>query len=135
MMKMLKQLLHSEKFGEIVRFGIVGVLATAIHYAIYYLLLQTGVKVGIAFTIGYAISWLSNFWLSAHFTFRKKATTKKGVGFALSHFVNYLLQIICLEFFIWLGVPAALAPIPVYCVCIPVNFLLVRFVFNSKKLE
>lgn len=135
MMEKLKQLLYSEKFGEVVRFGIVGVLATAIHYVIYYLLLQTRMNAGIAFTIGYAISWLSNFWLSAHFTFRKKATVKKGVGFAMSHLINYLLQIVFLEIFIWLGVPTTLAPLPVYCVCIPVNFILVRFIFNSKKLE
>lgn len=135
MIERFKLLLCSEKFGEVIRFGTVGVLATAIHYVIYYLLLQTGMKAGIAFTIGYAISWLSNFWLSAHFTFRKKATVKKGVGFAMSHLINYLLQIVFLEIFIWLGVPTTLAPLPVYCVCIPVNFILVRFIFNSKKLE
>ena len=32
--------------------------------------------------------------------------------------------------FLFLGLSEAWAPIPVYCICIPVNFLLVRFVFN-----
>lgn len=116
---------------EFIRFGIVGVLATATHYLIYYILLYLGIPIGISYTIGYAISWLGNFWLTAHFTFKEKASVKRGVGFAVSHGINYLMQMICLNLFIRLGVPATLAPIPVYCICIPVNFLLVRFVFKN----
>ena len=121
----------NKNIGEIIRFGIVGVAATLLHYLIYYILLKVGISTGVAFTIGYGLSWLANFWLSAHFTFRKEATAKKGIGFAGSHLINYLLQMVCLKTFIYLGVPDTLAPIPVYAVCIPVNFLLVRLVFNK----
>lgn len=117
--------------GEFIRFGLVGVLATLIHYAIYYLLLQSEINSNYAFTIGYILSWLINFFLTARFTFKKKASVKKGIGFALSHAVNYCLQIACLNIFIWLGVSKALSPIPVYCICIPVNFLLVKTVFSK----
>lgn len=127
----MKDKFESNKICEIIRFGLVGVLATLIHYAIYYLLLQSGVNSNLAFTIGYILSWLVNFFLTAHFTFKKKASVKKGIGFALSHAVNYCLQIACLNVFIWIGVPEALSPIPVYCICIPVNFLLVRTTFNK----
>ena len=41
--------------------------------------------------------------------------------------VNYLLQMAILALFIYLGVPKQWAPIPMFCVCVPVNFLLVRF--------
>lgn len=112
------------------RFCIVGVIATAIHYGIYWL----GLKVlspNWAYTIGYATSFCCNYLMTAKFTFRKKATAKNGIGFALSHLVNYGLQMGCLNLFLALGVGAKLAPIPVYCICIPVNFLLVRFVFNK----
>lgn len=127
----LTTIIHSKRLGEAVRFGIVGILATGIHYAIYYALLRYGTNASISYTIGYALSFISNFYLSARFTFKKKASVKKGIGFAMSHLLNYLLQIICLNIFIWLGVSAELSPIPVYCVCIPVNFFLVRFVFNK----
>ena len=40
---------------------------------------------------------------------------------------DYLLQMLTLNLFLWLGVPKALAPIPMFCICVPVNFLLVRF--------
>ena len=89
----------------------------------------------IAYTIGYIISWLCNFYLSAHFTFKEKTSVKRGIGFALSHGVNYLLHLIFLNFFLWLGVSESLAPIPVFCIVIPINFLLVRFVFKSKQFE
>ena len=134
MIEKLKSLIFSEKFGEVVRFGIVGVLATLIQYVFYYLFLQIEFNATVSYTISYLISWFANFFLSAKFTFKKKATAKKGVSFALSHAINYGLQVVCLNVFIALGVPDELAPIPVYCVCIPLNFLLVRFVFNSKKL-
>lgn len=134
MIEKIKSLMLSEKFGEIVRFGIVGILATLIQYVFYYLFLQIEFNATVSYTISYLVSWFANFFLSAKFTFKKKATAKKGVGFALSHAINYGLQVVCLNVFIAIGVPDELAPIPVYCVCIPLNFLLVRFVFNSKKL-
>lgn len=115
---------------EFIRFGIVGVIATAVHYGIYYVLLNV-INPNVAFTIGYLLSFFMNFWLSAKFTFKAEATAKRGVGFALSHLVNYGLQMIVLNVSLKLGVPETLAPVPVYLICIPVNFLLVRFVFKK----
>ena len=115
---------------EFIRFGIVGVIATAVHYGIYYILLNV-INPNLAFTIGYLLSFFMNFWLSAKFTFKAEATAKRGVGFALSHLVNYGLQMIVLNVSLKLGVPETLAPVPVYMICIPVNFLLVRFVFKK----
>lgn len=128
----ISKLTHSSTVGEAVRFVLVGVGATALHYAIYWLLLPL-LGMTLSFTIGYGVSFLMNFLLSARFTFRAKATTLRGVGFAASHLVNYLLQVGTLHAFTALGVPARWAPLPVYAVCIPVNFLLVRFVFTKIK--
>lgn len=116
---------------EVVRFGIVGIIATIIHYVIY-LTLNLIIVSWIAYSIGYGVSFLGNFYLSNRFTFKTKPTVKKGVGFGLSHFINYLLQIILLSIFIKLGIPNRYAPIPVFCIAVPVNFLMVRFVLKSK---
>jgi len=123
--------------GEIIRFGIVGVLATALQYAVYWLLIQfIGSDVeqsraqfwsSVAMTVGYIISFIFNFYASTHFTFRVEATAKRGAGFAISHVVNWLLQMVTLNFFMWLGISKQLAPIPMFCVCVPINFILVRF--------
>lgn len=121
------------KYQEIMRFCIVGTLATGIHYGIY-LLLNQFVLFWLAYSIGYAISFVFNFYLTSVFTFREKATVRKGIGFVFSHIVNYLLHILFLYLFIWMGVGENNAPILVYLIVIPTNFLLVRFVFKSKKI-
>lgn len=120
-----------QSFSEIIRFGIVGVIATIIHYGIY-LVFNLIIVSWIAYSIGYGISFLGNFYLSNKFTFKTKPTFKKGVGFGLSHFINYLLQVILLNVFIKLGIPDKYAPIPVFCIAVPVNFLMVRFVLKSR---
>ena len=116
--------------AEFIRFAIVGVLATAIHYGVYRLL-DLIIPANPAYAAGYVVSFFFNFFMTAHFTFKKKATVKKGVGFGLSHLVNFTLHMLLLNLFLFLGLSDAMAPIPVYCICIPINFLLVRLVFNK----
>lgn len=123
-------LFSRETFFELVRFGVVGVVATALHYGVYWLL-HGVMDVNVAYTLGYLVSFVANYVLSARFTFRKKKSVKNGLGFTCAHLFNYLLQISLLNFFIWLGVSKVLAPVPVYCVAIPTNFLIVRFVFRK----
>lgn len=121
------------KYQEVIRFCIVGTLATGIHYGVYLLLNQL-ILVWLAYSIGYAISFICNFYLTSVFTFQSKATIKKGIGFIICHLINYILHLLFLTFFIWMGVEENYAPIPVYLIVIPINFLLVRFVFKTKKL-
>ena len=85
----------------------VGIFATALHYGLYFVL-QRVINVNIAYTLGYALSFIANFYLTAYFTFGRKPSWRKAFGFG--------------------G-----APIPVFAIAIPVNFLLVRFVFKRKE--
>lgn len=101
-MKKLKQL------PEFVRFAIVGIIATAIHYGVYYIL-QWFIYVNIAYTIGYIVSFIANFYLSAYFTFGRKPSWGKALGFGGAHLFNYLLHIGLLNFFLWLGLSRPLA--------------------------
>lgn len=117
---------------EAMRFGIVGVTATALHYGIYYLL-QPYINVNIAYTTGYALSFIANFYLTSYFTFGTKPSWRKLMGMGGAHIVNYLLHLALLNLFLCLGITKAWAPIPVFAIAIPVNFLLVRFVFKHKK--
>lgn len=117
---------HRKQLGEIVRFGIVGAVATLLQYAIYWLLIRW-LSPTVAMAIGYAISFAFNFVASTRYTFRVDASARRGAGFAFSHAVNFVLQMLVLNLAIWLGVPKQLAPVPMFCVCVPVNFILVRF--------
>ena len=119
------------KFGEIVRFIIVGSSAAVIQYATYLLLIYW-LQPLIANTIAYLISFTFNYIASTHYTFRVKSTTKRGAGFVFSHIINYLLQSACLKLFLWLGFSKQIALIPMFAICVPINFLLVRFFLRKK---
>ena len=126
-----------QQLGEVIRFGIVGVTATLLQYFIYWLLLRLAIHWDVeagthtlstmAMTIGYVVSFIYNFIASTRFTFRVKANARRGAGFLFSHVVNYSLQMLTLNLFLLLGISKQWAPIPMCCVCVPVNFLLVRF--------
>lgn len=125
---------HIKEIYSFMRFALVGVIVTGIHYGIYYLL-NMFINVNIAYSVGYIIALCCNFYLSAHFTFNTNVSIKRGIGFLMSHGINYVLHIVLLNFFLWLGLSETLAPIPVFCIAIPINFILVRYVFTSKHFK
>lgn len=122
--------LTGKTVGQMVRFGIVGVLATAVHYGVYWLL-QLFINVNVAYTAGYLVSLALNYVLSARFTFRQEASVRSGIGFGLAHLSNYLLHMVLFNFFLWMGLSRAMAPFAVLAIAIPVNFFLVRFAFRG----
>lgn len=124
-------LLKKEPLKEFLRFCVVGVVATCIHYGIYLLLLRW-LSVNISYTIGYVTSLCCNLLLTSLFTFKEKITLKRALGFLVSHGVNYILHIVLLNLFVMVvGMKACLAPLPVYCIVVPINFVLVRTVFKK----
>lgn len=112
------------------RFVLVGGFATLLHYALY-LLLKQWMEVNVAYTLGYVVSFVANFYLTAFFTFRTAPSWRKLVGMGGAHGVNYLLHLVLLNLFLFVGVPSALAPLPVFAIAVPVNFLLVKYVFKG----
>lgn len=117
---------------EIVMFGIVGSTAMAIHYGIYYLLLPF-LPVNVSFSLGYFVSFLYNFTMTSYFTFKVKPSVGRFIRFATSHGTNYLLQILLLNFFIHVfGLDEKMAPVPVYAISVPVNYMLVRLAMKHK---
>ena len=123
---------QKETIREFLRFGIVGVLATAIHYLVYWVL-QHWLNVNVAFTIGYLLSFIANYFLSARFTFQEKTSARNGVGFGAAHLFNYCLQMVLLNAFLWIGLSRTVAALAVYAISVPTNFLMVRFVFKHFK--
>lgn len=133
----IKETLKSEKVGEIVRFAIVGVLATVIQYGCYLAMLPlleaiapswgSHAWVTVANIVAYLISFCFNFIASTRYTFKVKANAKRGAGFVFSHAVNLTMQTLCLNLFVGIGLSRQLAMLPTLCICVPVNFLLVRF--------
>ena len=114
-MQRICEIIKNEKIQEFIRFCIIGVVATLIHYGIYYAIIkgfqiEKELWINAAYTIGYVISWCCNLWLSAHYTFKTTVNVKRGVGFAVSHGINYLLHLGFLNLFLWMGISATIAP-------------------------
>ncbi|GAA6529966.1 MAG: GtrA family protein [Prevotella sp.] len=130
---LLKRKEH-KNLDQMMRFCVVGLIATLIQYGIYWILIHLMGISGhihvwstIAMTIAYLASFVFNFFASTRFTFHVRANAKRGAGFLFSHVVNYFLQMITFNFFLWIGMGRLWAPIPMFCICVPTNFLLVRF--------
>lgn len=122
--------------GEVLRFTITGALVTFILYAVYlplsYLMPNYP---GVAYSVGFGISFVTNFILSNYYTFRTKPTFDRGILFCVVQFINYLLQILCFKFFIWIGVSNIWAPVPVWAFIFPVNFLMMRMALKSNSIR
>lgn len=120
------------RINEIIRFGIVGGLATVIQYVVYYVFVHyVGLTAVVSTIVSYAISFVFNFILSNLFTFHTRPNAKKGVGFTLSHLINMGLQVGLVAIFKDITGPTY-ALLPAMAICIPVNYLLVRFSLTSK---
>lgn len=105
----------------------------------------------LSYLFGYLVSFVANFIVSLKWTFRTEGSVKKGAGFAFSHLFNAGFQLALLNLFNRLGVggllvaligwclpslvelvpvlgrPESLLPLPVYCIVVPTNFLMVRY--------
>lgn len=132
----IKQIITGEgRLNEIVRFGMVGGVATLLQYGIYVVFVNAvGLTAVVSAIISYAISFIYNFIASNFFTFHTKPNAKKGIGFALSHLINLGLQTGLVAIFNKIIGPT-LALIPAMVICIPVNFLLVRFALTNKRFD
>ena len=87
----------------------------------------------LSFTAGYAVGFVCNYFLTTFFTFRSKPSSRNAVGFGFSHLLNYLLEVGLLNLFLWIGFGEFLAPILVLIVVVPINFLILHFVYTYKN--
>ena len=118
------------KLSEVIRFVIVGCIAVVVQYVIYYLCLSVFTH-NIAFFIGYLLSFVANYLMTTAFTFKTHKSVNNSVGFAICHVINFLLQTGLLNLFIYCGISKMIAPLPVFAICVPINFVLVRYVMKK----
>lgn len=123
--------LGGKSLGQVIRFGIVGVAATAIQ-AVLYQVLVGWIRAELANAIAYVVSFIFNYVASTRFTFRVKSSARRGAGFLLSHLINFTLQTLILHLSIRLGLTERWAMVPMFVITVPVNFLLVRFFLTRK---
>ena len=126
-----KKMKDKEKYAQFVRFCANGVLAVAIQYGVYLLLVQW-INPFAANTVGYAVSFCVNFIITSYWTFRSRPSWRKLAGFGGSHIVNYVCQQAFLALFLWAGIAKEYAAIMAMGSAVPVNFMILRVIYNKK---
>lgn len=132
----LKKLIFGQgRLSEIIRFGITGGLATVLQIIIYIVFVDAvHVPAVVSTMISYAISFIVNFFLSNYFTFHTRPTTVTTLGFILSHLINMGLQTGLVAIFKEILDPT-LAILPALAICIPANYLMVRYALTNKRFQ
>lgn len=132
----IKELINGgSRLSEIIRFGLVGGVATLLQYGMYVVFVHAvGTTPVVSTIISYAISFIFNFFLSNYFTFHSSPNALKGLGFTVSHLINMGMQVGLVAIFKGLVGPT-LALLPALAICIPLNYLMVRFALTSRFFE
>lgn len=131
-MNIIHEINRAGKRGEMLRFILVGGFCTVLQYGFYVLFVNVaGISALVSTVISYLLSFVANFFLSSLFTFKSGPTVKNGLGFTLSHLINLGMQTALVALFKGITGPAY-ALLPALAICVPLNFLLVRYVFRGR---
>ena len=140
-MKTLTGLLP-KKYRSAVRFVLVGALGTGLQYGIYYMLLgvfqqhwpEVMILTSLAFTIGFVMEMICNYFLTSFYTFRVRPNWKNAGGFLVGRAINYVIQLLLLNCLIWLHMSEEWAGIAAIALAGVINyFVLLPFYKDNKK--
>jgi len=118
-----------------IRFAAVGAVATGINYATYTLLILHFDELlpEVAYVAAFCVSVSCNFVLSSYFTFGVAPTWERAAKFLTAHLINLVNELLLLRLWLWIGVPKLYAPLCVFAVAFPVNYLMVRLAMRGRK--
>ena len=131
------------KYRSAVRFVLVGVLGTGLQYGIYYLLLGifrsqfpgVGILTSVAFTVGFAMEMVCNYFMTSFYTFRVAPSLKNIGGFLMGRALNYVIQLLFLYVMIWLHMSEEWAGIVAIMLAGVINYFVLLPFFRANKKE
>ena len=131
------------KYRSAARFVLVGVLGTGVQYGIYYLLLMVfqrqwpdvGILTSVAFTVGFVVEMVCNYFLTSYYTFRVKPSLKNIGGFLIGRALNYVIQLLFLHTMIWLQISEEWAGIIAIMLAGVINYFVLLPFFRQQKKE
>ena len=129
------------KYRSAVRFVCVGTFGTGLQYGIYYLLLvffqdqwpDVSILTSVAFTAGFVIEMICNYFLTSFYTFRVRPSWKNAAGFLLGRTVNYFIQLLFLNILIWLHISEEVSGILAIVLAGVINYFVLRPFYKDKK--
>lgn len=129
------------KYRSVVRFVCVGALGTVLQYGIYFLLLdcfqtrwpEQSVLTSLAFTIGFVIELVCNYFLTSFYTFRVSPSLKNAGGFLFGRAINYVIQLMFLNLLIFLHVSEEWAGIIAIALAGIINYFVLLPFYKNRK--
>lgn len=121
-----------------VRFTVVGSTGTLIQYGIYLLflrlfsaLLPEAELTSVAFTIGFCLEMVTNYFLTSYYTFSSRPSIKNLGGFLSGRAVNYVVQILSLEALLFCHMNNKVAGFVAIVIAGIINYFVVRIFFRK----
>ena len=129
------------KYRSAVRFVLVGAFGTGLQYGIYYLLLnffqkqwpEVGILTSLAFTIGFVMEMICNYFLTSFYTFKVRPNWKNAGGFLFGRAINYVIQMLLLNALIWLHMSEEFAGILAIALAGIINYFILLPFYQDKK--
>lgn len=134
-MDKIVNLIRRAYHAPFIRFAAVGATASLIQYGVYLLLVHWGFGPRLSYPMAFPVSLTCNFFLSSYFTFHVRPSWHRAAKFLTAHLVNLGNEFLLLNLFLWLGASEYFAPLFVFAVAFPINFLMVRFALKGKWLR
>lgn len=131
-------ILDAAMVAQFVKFGLVGVLNTALHYTVFYGLYSLlGLNYLVASAIGYSIGLINSYILNRNWTFQSQNTDRRR-EFARFAWVNLLslgINLVALKaLVVWAGLQPEVAQVFAILFSLVANFVGNRFwTFNSAR--
>jgi putative flippase GtrA len=114
--------------GRLVRFGLVGVVNTAVYYACY-LLLRLKIPYLAAHVIAFVIAMIGSYFLNCYITFKIRPTWKTFLLFPLSNLANFVITTVGLRIAVGtMGMDQRIAPIVVALIAIPITYVVAHYI-------
>ena len=129
------------KYRSAGRFVLVGAFGTGLQYGIYYLLLnffqkqwpEVGILTSFAFTIGFVMEMICNYFLTSFYTFKVRPNWKNAGGFLFGRAINYVIQMLLLNALIWLHMSEEFAGILAIALAGIINYFILLPFYKDKK--
>lgn len=125
---------HYQRYGELIRFGVVGVLTNALGFCLYLLITSVGSPPKLTMSILYAIGLFISFWQNRNWVFRHNGKARASLArFLAAHACAYGINYTFLSYFHdRLGYPDAWVQFSAMAVMAIFLFLMFKFFVFPK---
>ena len=127
--------MNRQLLGQVLRFGLVGVVNTATYYACYLLLREVAPYL-LAHVVAFATSTVGSFFLNSYVTYRTRPTWRRFLLFPLTVLVNFTVTTVGVALLVEVvGLDERPAPLVAALTAIPFTFVATRYVLTSPRLQ